>query len=66
MLKFVLLTLILSIFILFVCNGTIKLINSFLLKRNYKLSEKFSYIFAAFLVLLISLLLGKNFMYYLM
>jgi len=66
MLKFVFLTLIFSIFILFVCNTTIKLINSLLLKRSYKLSEKFSYIFAAFLVLLISLFLGKNIMYYLM
>ena len=66
MLKFILFVLFASAFILFVCNKVIKLANNLLLRKNYRFSEKFSYFLAGFLVLLISLLLGKNIIYYLM
>lgn len=66
MVKLVLFMLLTGILVLLICNKAIKLLNNLLLKRNYKLSEKFSYFLAGFMAILISVFMGRGIIYYLM
>ncbi len=66
MLKLVLFVLLTSTFVLIICNKAIKFFNHLLLKRNYKFTEKFTYFLAGFVILLISILLGRGIIYHLM
>lgn len=66
MVKLVLFMLLTGILVLLICNKAIKLLNNLLLKRNYKLSEKFSYFLVGLMAILISVFMGRGIIYYLM
>ncbi|SHJ17129.1 hypothetical protein SAMN02745176_02651 [Lutispora thermophila DSM 19022] len=66
MLKIILFMPLAGVLVLLVCNNAIKLLDYFLLKRNYKLSEKFSYFLVGLMALLISAFIGKGIIYKLM
>jgi len=66
MLKLLIFVLLASALVLFFCNKAVKFFNNLLLKRNYRFTEKFLYFLVSFAILLISVLLGKGIIYYLM
>lgn len=66
MLKLIVSLIVIPAFVLFICTVIVKIFNEALLKKDYKLSIKFSYLISGFIILVLSVILGKNILYYLL
>ena len=66
MLKLITSLVVIPVFVLFISTIIVKIFNKTLLKKDYKLSIKFSYLISGFLILVLSVVLGKSILYYLL
>lgn len=62
-LKFVFILLIISSILIFVVKGFIKLFNKNLRKKQYRLTNKFNFLFTYIIIFLLALIIGKKFLY---
>jgi len=59
MLKLFFIQIFIFLILLFLCNLTLKLFQKLLSKSKYKLSQKFGYVFACIVMVVLSITIGK-------
>jgi uncharacterized metal-binding protein len=59
LLKLLFVQILIFLFSLFLCNVIVKLLQNFLSKTNYKISNKLYYILACFIIIILGVVIGK-------